>query len=257
MKISIITVCYNREQHIRTAIESVLHQTYPDIEYIIIDGASTDRTVEIVKLYKPLFDGRMRWISEQDKGLYDAMNKGIRMSTGDFVAILNADDFYNHPGSVETMVNHLQETGADMCYSDVRFVHPDDLKKTVRYYSSAIFRPSLFRFGFMPAHPSCFIRRELFDKIAYYKTDYRIAADFELIMRFLYIHKLSYCYIPVCGVVMRTGGKSTRSLKNNLVILKENVRACRENGVYTNLFIVSIKYIIKIFEFTKIRNGIW
>jgi glycosyltransferase involved in cell wall biosynthesis len=118
MKISIITVCYNSEKYICTAIESVLSQTCKNIEYIIVDGNSTDNTLDIVKSYEPQFGGRMRWISEPDAGLYDAMNKGIRMAAGDYVAILNVDDFYNYSGSIETVVNHLRETGADMCFSE-------------------------------------------------------------------------------------------------------------------------------------------
>jgi glycosyltransferase involved in cell wall biosynthesis len=254
MKISIITVCYNSELTVRSAIESVLAQTYPDIEYIVIDGQSTDKTIEIIRSYEADFADRLRWISEPDKGMYDAMNKGVRMSTGDFVAILNADDFYNYPGSVETMVNYLRETGADMCCSDVRFVYPDDLKKTVRYYSSAKFKPSLFRFGFMPAHPSCFIRRKLFDEIGCYKIDYQIAADYELLIRFLYTHRISYRYLAFDIIKMRTGGKSTKSWKSNWLLNREIVRACRENGIYTNLLLLSLKYFIKVFELIRTKN---
>jgi glycosyltransferase involved in cell wall biosynthesis len=254
MKITTITACYNSAATLRFAIESVLSQTYSHLEYIIDDCNSQDGTVEIIKSYESAFDGRLRWISEPDKGMYDAMNKGIRMATGDFVAILNADDFYNYPGSVETMVDYLQKTGADMCYSDVRFVHPCDLKKTVRYYSSAKFRPSLFRFGFMPAHPSCFIRRKLFDEIGCYKTDYHIAADYELLIRFLYTHRIFCRYLAFDIIKMRTGGRSTKSWKSNYILNKEIVRACKENGIYTNLLLLSLKYFRKIFEFIQTKN---
>ncbi|MDR1683429.1 MAG: glycosyltransferase [Candidatus Symbiothrix sp.] len=254
MKISIITVCYNSEKTIATTIESVLTQTYRDIEYIIIDGGSTDGTLDIIKNNFQLTTFNFQLVKEPDKGMYDAMNKGIRMATGDFVAILNADDFYNYPGSIETMVNYLRKTGADMCYSDVRFVHPDDLTKTVRYYSSAKFKPSLFRFGFMPAHPSCFIRRKLFNTIGCYKTCYHIAADYELLIRFLYKHQISHRYLAFDIIKMRTGGKSTKSWKSNLLLNREIVRACRENGIYTNLFILSLKYFIKVFELIFTKN---
>ncbi|MDR0413125.1 MAG: glycosyltransferase [Dysgonamonadaceae bacterium] len=254
MKISIITVCYNSAATLRTTIDSVLQQTYRDIEYIIIDGHSTDKSVEIIRSCEADFAGRLRWLSEPDKGMYDAMNKGIRMATGDYVAILNADDFYNYPGSIETVVNYLQTTGVDMCYSDVRFVPPADLGKTVRYYSSAKFRPALFRFGFMPAHPSCFIRRTVFKEIGYYKTDYHIAADYELLIRFLYKHQIAYRYLAFDIIKMRTGGKSTKSWKSNLLLNREIVRACRENGIYTNLLLLSFKYFVKVFELIQTKN---
>ena len=254
MKISIITVCYNSEKYISSAIESVLNQTYGDIEYIIVDGGSADTTINIVKSYEPLFKGRMKWVSENDNGIYDAMNKGIKMASGDFVGILNSDDFYNYPDAIETVVNHLCKTGVDTCFSDVRFVHPDNLGKTVRYYSSAKFKPVKFRYGFMPAHPSFFVRRKYFYEIGYYKTDYQIAADYELLIRFLYNYQISYRYLALDIIKMRMGGKSTHSLKSNYILNKEIVRACRENGIYTNLFILSLKYFTKIFELIKTKN---
>jgi glycosyltransferase involved in cell wall biosynthesis len=255
MKVSIITVCYNSATTIRDAIESVLSQTYRNIEYIIVDGNSTDNTLDIVKSYESKFSGRMRWLSEPDNGLYDAMNKGIRMATGDFVGILNSDDFYNYPGAIETAADRLRETGADACFSDVRYVNSENLNRTVRYYSSAKFTPKRFCYGFMPAHPTFFVRKRYFEEIGYYKTDYRIAADFELLIRFLYTHKLSYHYIPLDMIKMRTGGISTRSWKSNYILNKEIVRACRENGISTNLCLLSLKYFTKVFELVQIKNS--
>jgi glycosyltransferase involved in cell wall biosynthesis len=254
MKISLITVCHNSEHTIRSAIESVLQQTYPDIEYILIDGNSHGRTVDIIRSYEPAFTGRLKWISEPDKGMYDAMNKGIRKATGEFVGILNSDDFYNYPGAIETVVKLLLETPVDSCFADVRFVNPENLEKTVRYYSSAHFNPRKFRFGFMPAHPTFFVRRKYFEKIGYYKTDYQIAADYELLIRFLYKNKLAYKYLALDIVKMRIGGKSTRSWKSNYILNKEIKRACKENGIYTNLFILSFKYFRKVFELIRTKN---
>ena len=248
MKTSLITVCRNSETHIRTTIESVLSQTYSDIEYLIIDGGSKDNTLAVVKTYEPEFAGHLKWISEPDKGMYDAMNKGIRMASGEIVGILNSDDFYNHPRCIETVANVFENSSIDACFADVRFVNPNHLDKTVRYYSSAQFHPRRFRWGFMPAHPTFFVRKKYFDEIGYYKTDYQIAADYELLIRFLYTNKLNYKYIPLDMIKMRTGGKSTRSWKSNYILNKEIVRACRENGIYTNLFILSLKYFRKIFE---------
>jgi glycosyltransferase involved in cell wall biosynthesis len=231
-----------------------LHQTYPDIEYILIDGNSHDRTVDIIRSYEPAFTGRLKWISEPDNGMYDAMNKGIQMATGEIIGILNSDDFYNYPTSIETIAKVFEDSNIDSCFADVRFVKPENLKKTVRYYSSAHFNPKKFRFGFMPAHPTFFVRRKPFDKIGYYKTDYQIAADYELLIRFLYKHKLTYKYLALDIVKMRMGGKSTQSWKSNYILNKEIVRACKENGIYTNLFILSLKYFRKIVELIRTRN---
>jgi glycosyltransferase involved in cell wall biosynthesis len=254
VKISIITVCYNSACHLASTIESVLQQTYPAIEYILVDGNSSDRTLDIIKSYEPAFSGRLKWISEPDEGMYDAMNKGIKMATGEIVGILNSDDFYTYPTCIETIVGVFVDACIDSCFSDVRFVHPGNLGKTVRYYSSAKFRPALFRFGFMPAHPSCFIRRRLFDEIGYYKTGYLIAADYELLIRFFYKHRISYRYLDFDIIKMRTGGRSTQSWKSNLLLNREIVRACRENGIYTSLFILSFKYFYKVFELIFTKN---
>lgn len=249
MKISLITACYNSESHIQAAIESVLSQTYPNIEYIVVDGKSTDKTVDIIKRCELRFgNGRLKWLSERDNGMYDALNKGIRMASGEIIGILHSDDFYNYPNCIEAAAQVFEDPSIDACFADVRFVRPNRLDKTVRYYSSARFEPSQFRYGFMPAHPTFFVRKKYFDEIGYYKTDYQIASDFELLMRFLYTHRLKYQYIPMDMITMRTGGKSTRSLKSNYILNKEIVRACKENGIYTNLFILLLKYFQKIFE---------
>jgi glycosyltransferase involved in cell wall biosynthesis len=249
MRISIITVCYNSEQYIHTAIESVLSQTYPDIEYIIVDGASIDRTVEIIKRYEPQFNGRMHWISEPDEGLYDAMNKGIRMASGEIIGILNSDDFYYKIDIIDFVVKKLRKQKVDCVYGDMRYVNPPNLSKTVRYYSSKIWRPPLFRFGFMPGHPTFFTYKKFFGKYGYYKTNYKIAADFELLIRFLYTHKLSYYYLNIDILKMRMNGISTSGFNSLSTLNKEIVRACRENGIYTNVYILLLKYGYKIWEY--------
>ncbi len=253
MKVSIITVCFNSAQYIESTIESVLTQTYPDIEYILVDGGSKDDTINIIRKYEPMFNGRMRWISESDKGIYDAMNKGIRMASGNIVGIINSDDFYHRKDTIELITGQFKNPDIDAVYGDVRFVDPDDLEKTFRYYSSRIFSPPLFRFGFMPAHPTFFTRRDYFEQHGYYRTDLRIAADYELLIRFLYIARLRTRYLQIDLLKMRTGGESTRSIKSNYILNKEIVRACKENGIYTNMSILTLKYFIKIFEliFTK------
>lgn len=254
MKISLITVTFNSAATLRDTIESVLAQTYPDIEYIIVDGLSKDDTVEIVKEYEPKFGGRMRWVSEKDSGLYDAMNKGIRMATGDVVGIINSDDFYHRNDIIGLVADAFQSGDVEAVYGDVRFVNPGNLEKTVRYYSSKKFRPSLFRWGFMPAHPTFFTYRSYFDKFGYYCADYKIAADYELLIRFLYCHKLKSRYLPLDFMKMRTGGASTASIKSNLLLNKEIVRACRANGIWTCLPILFLKYVVKVFELVHRNN---
>lgn len=172
MKISLVTVTFNSAMTLPATIQSVLFQSYPDIEYIIVDGASKDNTLSIIKEYEPYFNGRMHWISESDKGLYDAMNKGIRMATGDIVGIINSDDFYHHREVITRVAETFQDKSVQAVYGDVRFVNSTDLNKTVRYYSSKNFSLKRFRYGFMPAHPTFFTYRKYFEEFGYYKTDF-------------------------------------------------------------------------------------
>lgn len=248
MKISLITATYNSGSVLRTTFESVLKQTYSDIEYIIIDGASKDNTMDLVHEYEPLFEGRIKWISEPDKGIYDAMNKGIRMATGDIVGIINSDDFYHRNDVLSHVAEAFEEPGVQAVYGDVRFVHPGNLDKTTRYYSSKVFSPKLFRYGFMPAHPTFFTYKKYFEKFGYYKTNYKIAADYELLVRLLYVHKLQAKYLPLDFMKMRTGGVSTASVRSNILLNKEIVRACRENGLWTCFPLLLMKYVVKVFE---------
>ena len=239
---------------IRDTIESILTQRYPDIEYIIIDGSSQDHTINIIKEYESCFNNRLKWISEKDNGLYDAMNKGIRIATGDIVGIINSDDFYHRPDTIQKVVDAFQDKSVQAVFGDVRFVNPDNLEKTVRYYSSENFSPSKFRFGFMPAHPTFFTYRKYFDEYGYYKIDYKIAADYELLIRFLYVHRLNYKYLPFDFMKMRMGGASTASIKSNILLNREIVKACAENNIKTYLPILFLKYFIKVFELINKRN---
>ena len=252
MKISLITITYNSEKTLADTIQSVLNQTYPNIEYIIVDGASKDNTVSIIKEHEPYFEGRMKWLSEPDKGLYDAMSKGIHMATGNIVGILNSDDFFTSKEVLQNVANaFLQDVKLDAVYGDVHFVHPDNLNKCVRYYSSKVFKRSLMKLGFMPAHPSFYIRRECFEKYGLYKTDYKIAADFEFLLRVIYKEKIKTQYLPIDMVTMRTGGASTSGLESHKRIMKEHLRAFRENDIYTNGLLLSLRYFYKIGEIFK------
>lgn len=254
MTISLITVTFNSGGTIHDTIQSVLFQSFVNIEYIIIDGLSQDNTIEIIKKYEPLFQGRLKWISEKDNGLYDAMNKGIHMATGDIVGIINSDDFYHRNDVITKVAEVFNNTDTQAVYGDVRFVSPKKLDKTVRYYSSKNFAPHLFRYGFMPAHPTFFTYRKYFEEFGYYKTDYKIAADYELLIRFLYVHQLKSKYLPFDFMKMRTGGASTASVKSNILLNKEIVRACRENGIWTCLPLLCLKYAVKVFELLLIKE---
>lgn len=243
MKISIITVVWNNQETIRDAIESVLSQTYKDIEYIIVDGESRDGTVEIVQSYG---DKISKFISEPDNGLYDAMNKGISLATGDVVGILNSDDLYIDEFVIEKVIKVFKEHKVDSCFADLVYVHPNNLEKVVRHYDSSAFNPQKFAYGWMPAHPTFFVKREMYEKYGLFKTDYIIAADYELLVRFLYRYRVSYYYLKKVITKMRTGGISTSGVKSNWILNKEIVRACAENGLNTNMLKVLSKYPKKI-----------
>ncbi|WP_044408417.1 glycosyltransferase family 2 protein [Thiomicrospira microaerophila] len=244
MKISIITVCYNSKAFIASAINSVLSQDVGDIEYIIIDGASKDGTVSIVES----FGGRVtHFVSEPDKGIYDAMNKGLALATGDVIGILNSDDFYPNPSVIADVVQAFADNpDLDMVLGNVDFVHPDDLTRPVRFYSSFNFKPWKMRFGFMPAHPAAFIKRSAYERVGPYTLGYKIGADFEWFVRAFLVHKLSYVKLNKTLVRMREGGVSTSGFKSYWIISKEVRRALQENGVYSNLAFVMIRLPIKL-----------
>lgn len=254
MTISIITATFNSGATLRDTIESVLAQDYNDIEYIIVDGASKDCTLDIVREYEPRFGGRMRWISEQDNGLYDAMNKGITMATGDIVGILNSDDFYSSTDVLSTVAKEITEV--DAVYGDIHYVDADDISRPVRHYSSRDFRPWMMRMGFMPAHPSFYCRRRVYRTYGLFDTSFRVAADFEQLLRLILINRISTRYVPMDFVTMRTGGVSSSGLESHRKIFRDHRRAYRKNGVYSNIFLEGIRYIYKIWELAtaKLQN---
>lgn len=254
MKVSIITVTYNSAETLAMAIESVLRQSYPDIEYIVKDGGSTDRTIEILKEYEPKFHGRMKWVSEKDKGIYDAMNKGIEMAAGDIVGILNSDDFFTGNNIVKKIVDTIEKENVDAVYGDVHFVKPENLHKCTRYYSGSIFRPWMIRVGFLPPHPSLYVKRNVYERFGNYNASYKISADFEFIARLTLIHKIKMKYIHMDMVTMRLGGASTNNWRSRLLGAKENIIACRTLGITTNKILVLCKFPIKIFESVLIRK---
>jgi len=248
MKVSIITVVWNNKDIIKDAIDSVLSQSYKDIEYIIIDGASTDGTVDIVKSYG---DKITKFISEPDKGLYDAMNKGIKLATGDIIGILNSDDFYTDKYVIEKIVGTFESLHVDSVFADLIYVKPENLTKTVRYYDSSKFYPAKFAYGYMPAHPTFFVRKEIYEKYGVFRTDLKIASDFDILVRLLYTNKVSYSYIQKPIVKMRLGGVSTNGLKSKILLNKEVLKVCKDNKIDTNIFKILAKYPSKILELLK------
>ena len=248
LKVSIITVVWNNESTIKDAIDSVLKQDYKNIEYIIIDGASSDNTVDIIKSYG---DKISHFISEPDKGLYDAMNKGIELASGDIIGILNSDDFYIDETIISTVVKTFNENDIGATFADLVYVKPEDIHTIVRKYSSKDFTPHKFAYGWMPAHPTFFLDKKYYDMYGTYKTDYKIAADYELLIRMLYLNKIPYNYIPKTLITMRLGGVSTNSLKSTIILNQEILRACGENGIKTNMFKIYSKYPKKILELIK------
>ena len=244
-KVSIITVCYNSDVTLCDTIESVLEQDYRNIEYIIVDGGSTDNTIDIINEYRDKIDVV---ISEPDKGIYDAMNRGINVATGDLVCILNSDDLYSSTSSVRRLVECGQKAGTDTVFADLVFVDPSDTDQIVRYYRSNRFHPKRLRYGWMPAHPTFVVKRELYQKWGLYLLDYRIAADYEMMVRLLYRAGATYTYLPEVVVKMRAGGVSTSGLRSSWVLNREIVRACRENSLKTNMFRLLLKIPAKLME---------
>jgi len=251
MKISIITATYNSGKTVRDTLESVLRQTFSNYEYIIKDGGSKDDTLNIIKEYAPKFGDRLKVISEPDLGIYDAMNKGFQMATGDVIGILNSDDFYTSDDALQVIADAFENNDVDATYGDIHFVNEDDLSKRVRYYSSAVFRRSFMRFGLMPAHPSFYCKSDVYEKYGTFDTSYKVAADFENLLRIIYVGNIKTKYIPKDFVTMRTGGASTAGLSSRTQIMKDHLRALKTNGIYSNVFLLSLRYIYKVYELVR------
>ena len=247
MKVSIITPTYNSALTIQDTVRSVVAQSHHHVEHIIIDGASEDKTLELARAA----GHKGTIISEKDNGMYDAMNKGIQMAKGEIIGILNSDDFFPDNDVISTIAKAFSDNKIDAVYGNIAFVKPDNLTKIVRLYSAKDFNPSKFRLGFMPPHPSFYVKKECYHKFGLYQLDYKIAADYELLMRFMYKNKIRCQYIPKDFVYMRTGGVSNNSFNSRYILNKEIVRACGENGVRTNMFKLSFKYFKKVFEYVK------
>lgn len=216
MKISVVTVCFNSEPHIADALRSVDAQTWHDIEHIVVDGVSRDKTLQVVASFPQPW---RHVVSEGDAGIYDAMNKGIRLATGDVVAFINSDDFYASPLVLALVASVFQDPSVDGCYGDLCYVRQDDVTTTVRYWRSSPHKCGEFAKGWVPPHPTLFLRRTVFERFGMFDLQYRIAADFELMARLLEVKRIKTVYLPEVLVKMRLGGTTNKSLSN---IVKQN-----------------------------------
>jgi glycosyltransferase len=252
MKISIITVSYNSSKTIKDTFDSVLNQSYIDIEYIVIDGNSKDTTVEIIKEYEKFFKGKdieFKWISEKDKGLYDAMNKGIKMATGDYIGILNSDDFYCDNFVIEKVVNALKLNNTNSLYANLYYVDENNTIKIIRNWKSQEFNKKLFGNGWHPAHPTFFVKKEIYEKYGIFNLNYKIAADYEIMLRFLEKYKISTQFLDEYLVKMRLGGESNQSIKNIIKANNECYNAWKDNGLKISKLFIIKKLFRKILQY--------
>lgn len=248
MKVTVITVSRNSAATLPETLRSVAAQTLPTVEHIVVDGASTDATPDIVRQHGAHV---AKFLSEPDHGIYDAMNKGLRLATGDIIGFLNADDRYADAGVLERVARAMDREGLDAIFGDVAFFRARSPQAIVRRYRSDRFHPNRLAWGWMPAHPALFMRREIFQRIGPFRTDYRIAGDFELVARAFKDGNLRFRHLPEVLVMMRTGGISTGGWRNTLILNREVLRACRENGISTNLIKILSKYPAKLLEFSR------
>jgi glycosyltransferase involved in cell wall biosynthesis len=246
MKISIITVCYNSAKTIEKTFQSVQNQTYTNLEYIVIDGGSKDTTLEIVNNYKNLVS---QCISEPDKGLYDAMNKGIRLATGDIVGILNSDDIFTENHVLEDIANFHSENTIDASVGNI--IQFNDTGKTVRKYSAKNWRPEKLKIGFMPPHPSIFFKRGLFEKYGKYHLDFVSGADYELIVRFFLKHHISWRFSNITTTAMLRGGISSTGFGSYQLISKEIAKALARNNITFSPVKVKLRVFWKLFGVLK------
>lgn len=246
MKVSIITVSFNSASTIEDTIRSVSAQTHPDIEYIIVDGNSADDTLSIIKKYK---DKITTLVSEKDKGIYYALNKGIDLATGHVIGTLHSDDVYASSEIISNVVKCFKEKKVDTVYGDLQYVNRDDLNKVKRYWQAEQYTDGLFLKGWMPPHPTFFVKKECYEKYGKFNTLLKSSADYELMLRFLHKYKVSTAYIPEVIVKMRSGGQSNLSISNRIKANKEDRLAWKLNGLTPGLFTTIAKPLSKLGQF--------
>ena len=248
MRVSIITPTLNSDRFIKDCIESVKYQSYLDIEHIIVDGGSIDSTLKIIKDYENSYN--LKLIAGKDNGIYDALNKGIKSATGEIIGILHSDDLYPNNEVIEKIVSIFKLQKIDSCYGDLHYIKENDINKVIRYWKSGDYKRNKFKYGFMPPHPTFFVKKEIYEKYGLFDTYYKISGDYELMVRFLYKNFISCYYIPEVLVKMRIGGKSNKNLKHILIKMKEDYKVIKKYnlGVIDTLL---LKSFIKIPQFFK------
>ncbi len=253
-KVTIITATYNSAATVRETLASVASQNYSNIEHIIIDGKSTDDTLSIVNDFPHV----AKIVSEKDDGIYDAMNKGIALSTGDIIGILNSDDVYMHKDVISIIVNGFEKTGCEALYADLLFVNQQDTQKITRVWRAGSYKPNHFLFGWMPPHPTFFVKKEVYNQYGVFDTFFRFSADYELMLRFIHKFHVKLHYIPEIIVRFRKGGASTASFKNRFKANVEDKRAWIRNGMEPSWFTILLKPTRKLRQYFRwFRSKKW
>ena len=248
MKVTLITVTLNSEKYLEDSILSVMKQDYTNIEHIVIDGESTDGTLAIIKKYE---DHISRWVSEKDYSMYDAINKGMAMATGDIIGTLNSDDMLASSDVISKIVACFETKKVDAVYGDLVYVDPDDTNKVLRKWRGGEFKRKKFCYGWMPAHPTFYFKRSLLETCGYYETHFFSAADYEFMTRYLYYHKTSAAYIPKLIVKMRNGGMSNSSIARRLRANRRDYLAMKKNRVPMPFVVAFLKPVIKLHQYTN------
>jgi glycosyltransferase len=251
MKISIITVTYNSEKYLEQCILSVVNQNYSNIEHIVIDGKSSDNTISIIKKYQNKIAS---WKSETDRGMYDAINKGMEMSTGDIIGILNSDDILANDNVIELIASEFEKNATDSVFGDLLYVDSEDVKHVYRIWKGKVFKRSHFLFGWMPAHPTFYFKKELYLKYGGYENHFYSAADYELMCRYLYKNKASAHYLPALLVKMRRGGQSNNNLKTRFRANRRDYLAMKKNGIPFPFLVSILKPLSKLHQYYKAKR---
>jgi glycosyltransferase len=247
MKVSLITVTYNSARHLQNCIQSVTNQDYPNLEYIVIDGGSTDETISIIEQSSCV----TKWISEKDNGMYDAINKGMRLATGDIIGILNSDDILASKSVISKIADCFKKQQVDSVFGDLLYVDADDTSKIHRFWKGMTYNRQSFRYGWMPAHPTFYVRREIVEQLGGYETHYFSASDFELMTRYLYKHRISSYYLREMIVKMRKGGMSNGSFKKRFRANRRDYLALKRNEVPFAFMVALLKPLRKLPQYVK------